>query len=87
MANEHQNTVELNGENLTFEEVLAVAYSDPGLIRVELSDLAKERIDVAARAVQQIRTRLQLGSGSKQHQVMVVTRRFQRVENGVVRGV
>jgi len=46
------NSIVLDGTSLTFEQVLAVAYGQPGLPKVELSENAKLKVDRAAAAVQ-----------------------------------
>jgi histidine ammonia-lyase len=47
-------TIELDGTQLTFDQVLAVAYGAPGAPRVALSEAARTRVDRAALAVQQL---------------------------------
>lgn len=44
----------LNGEHLTIEQVIAVAYGEPGNPRVALTDDAKARVTRAANAVQRL---------------------------------
>lgn len=44
----------LDGQSLTFEQVIAVAYGEPGAPRVELAEEAKQRVTRAAEAVQQL---------------------------------
>ncbi|MCC6613156.1 MAG: aromatic amino acid lyase, partial [Anaerolineae bacterium] len=46
--------VVLDGESLTIEQVIAVAYGQPGAPRVVLSDAAKANVMRAAEAVQQL---------------------------------
>src|SRR5215217_3395351 len=46
------NEIILDGEHLTFEQVLAVAYSKPNEPRVLLSEKAKENVRRSARAVE-----------------------------------
>ena len=43
--------VRIDGESLTFEQVLAVAYGMPGETRVSISDAAKANVNRAAAAV------------------------------------
>ncbi len=50
--NTMQNDIELDGEQLTFEQVLAVAHGKPGAPRVRLSAAATVRVQRAAAAVQ-----------------------------------
>ncbi|MBA2378216.1 MAG: histidine ammonia-lyase [Blastocatellia bacterium] len=44
-------TIEIDGENLTFEDVLAVAYGSAGEPRVELAGTARAKVERAAAAV------------------------------------
>src|SRR5690606_25168869 len=53
----------LNGEDLTFEQVLAVAYGEPGGPRVSLSDAAKEKVNRAAAAVDTLLDRGEVADG------------------------
>jgi histidine ammonia-lyase len=53
----------LNGESLTFEQVLAVAHGKPNEPRVELSNEAKEKIDRSAAAVQKLLERGEIAYG------------------------
>jgi histidine ammonia-lyase len=46
------NQIVLDGESLTFEQVLAVAYGKPNEPQVVLSEKAKEKVKLAARAVE-----------------------------------
>ena len=46
------NPIFLDGASLSFEQVLAVAYGQPGQPAVALSDEAKARVTRAAEAVQ-----------------------------------
>lgn len=48
------NTIILNGENLTLEQVVAVAYGQPGDPHVALGDGAQQAVRRAADAVQQL---------------------------------
>jgi histidine ammonia-lyase len=48
------NTIELDGTQLTFDQVLEVAYGAPGAPRVALSEAARGRVGRAADAVQQL---------------------------------
>jgi histidine ammonia-lyase len=45
------NAITLDGESLTFEQVVAVAYGAPGEPRIELADSAKEKVNRASAAV------------------------------------
>ena len=56
-------TIELTGVDLTFEQVLAVAYGGPGRPRVMLSSGARERVDRAAAAVQKLIDRGEIAYG------------------------
>ncbi|MBI1259690.1 MAG: histidine ammonia-lyase [Chloroflexi bacterium] len=47
-------TIFLDGEHLTIEQVMAVAYGQPNTPRVELTEAAKSRVERAADAVQQL---------------------------------
>jgi histidine ammonia-lyase len=53
----------IDGESLTFEQVIAVAYGEPGRTRVELSDSAKARVDRSANAVQTLIDRSEIAYG------------------------
>lgn len=53
----------LDGESLTFEEVIAVANGKPGLPRVILSDQAKAKVNRAASAVQTLLNRGEIAYG------------------------
>ena len=53
----------LDGESLTFEEVIAVANGKPGLSRVILSDQAKAKVNRAAAAVQTLLDRGEIAYG------------------------
>jgi histidine ammonia-lyase len=53
----------LDGENLTFETVIGVAYGKPGEVRVELSDEAKRKINLSAEAVQILLNRGEIAYG------------------------
>ena len=44
-------SITIDGESLTFEEVLAVAYGNAGEPKVTLADSAKNNVDRCARAV------------------------------------
>lgn len=57
------NTIILDGENLTIDEVIAVAYGQPGLPLVSLSDEAKVKINRAAEAVTQLLARGEVAYG------------------------
>jgi hypothetical protein len=48
------NTVELDGEHLTIEQVIAVAYGEPNAPRVVLAEHAKAKIERSAHAVQRL---------------------------------
>ena len=52
------NEIILDGENLTFEQVLAVAFGKPNAPRVKLSENAEAQVKRSANAVQKLtRTR------------------------------
>ena len=53
----HHDDVILDGESLTFEQVLAVAHGAPGQPRVLLSDKAQAQVARAAEAVQTLLAR------------------------------
>src|SRR5499433_2565082 len=53
----------IDGESLTFEQVLAVAYGEPGAPRVSLSEKAKENVDRCARAVDTLIERGEIAYG------------------------
>jgi histidine ammonia-lyase len=44
----------LNGQKLTFEEVIAVAYGKPGFPKVSLSEEAIQRVKLSAKAVEEL---------------------------------
>lgn len=46
--------VVLDGESLTFEQVVGIAYSAPGEVEAELSTAAREKMDASAAAVQEL---------------------------------
>jgi len=54
MTNSTPNTIFLDGASLTFEQVLAVAYGEPGMLRLELNAQAKVQVKRAADAVQKL---------------------------------
>ncbi len=56
-------TIVLDGESLTFEQVVAVAYGEPGLPRVALADSAKDKVDRAAAAVDKLLARGEVAYG------------------------
>jgi histidine ammonia-lyase len=53
----------LNGENLTFEQVVAVAYGEPDAPRVALSAEAKRNVNRSANAVQKLLERGEIAYG------------------------
>ncbi len=53
----------LDGESLTFDQVIAVAYGKPGEPRVALSDTAKSNVDRCAAAVQTLLDRGEIAYG------------------------
>ena len=53
----------LDGESLTFEQVLAVAHGKPNEPRVVLSEKAKSKVDLAARAVEILLERGEIAYG------------------------
>lgn len=57
------NEILLDGETLTFEQVLAVAYGPPGEPRVELSERAKTNVRRAAEAVDTLLDRGEIAYG------------------------
>ena len=50
----HEDTISLDGASLTIEQVLAVAYGQPGVPRVVLSAAAITQVARAADAVQRL---------------------------------
>lgn len=48
------HTIELDGEHLTIEQVIAVAYGEPGTPRVVIAEHARPKIERAAQAVQRL---------------------------------
>ncbi len=60
---ENIETIEINGEGLTFEQVVAVAYGRPGEPRVVLSDSAKANVTRSAAAVQTLLDRGEIAYG------------------------
>lgn len=57
------NEILLDGENLTFEQVVAVAFGSPNEPRVSLSEAAKEKVERSARAVQLLLDRGEIAYG------------------------
>ncbi|MCW5959243.1 MAG: histidine ammonia-lyase [Pyrinomonadaceae bacterium] len=57
------NEILLDGENLTFEQVVAVAFGNPNEPRVSLSEAAKEKVERSARAVQLLLDRGEIAYG------------------------
>ncbi|MEQ1765548.1 MAG: histidine ammonia-lyase [Pyrinomonadaceae bacterium] len=57
------NEIILDGESLTFEQVIAVAYGKPGEPRVVLAEAAKTAVDRAAAAVQTLLDRGEIAYG------------------------
>ena len=55
--------ITLDGESLTFEQVISVAYGKPGEPRVVLSDTAKSKVDRCAAAVQTLLDRGEIAYG------------------------
>ncbi|GIU82168.1 MAG: histidine ammonia-lyase [Acidobacteria bacterium] len=53
----------LDGESLTFEDVIAVAYGKPGFPKVSLSEKAIERVEQSAEAVQKLLQRGEVAYG------------------------
>ncbi len=56
-------TIVTNGESLTFDQVISVAYGDPGEPRVVLSDSAKGNVNRSAAAVQTLLERGEIAYG------------------------
>jgi histidine ammonia-lyase len=50
--NQSTEPIIINGESLTFDQVMAVAFGEPGSPRVQLSEEARAKVNRAARAVQ-----------------------------------
>jgi histidine ammonia-lyase len=57
------DTIILDGENLTFEQVIAAAYGKPSEPRVVLSEKAKAKINLSAEAVQKLLERGEIAYG------------------------
>ena len=57
------NEVILDGENLTFDQVCAVAYGEPGEPRVSIADIAKTNVNRAAKAVDTLLERGEIAYG------------------------
>lgn len=57
------NEIVLDGESLTFEQVLAVAYGEPNALRVSLSEKAKAQVIRSANAVQTLLERGEIAYG------------------------
>jgi histidine ammonia-lyase len=57
------NEIILDGESLTFEQTVAVAYGKPGAPRVVLSEKAKQQVNRAAKAVQELLRRGEIAYG------------------------
>jgi histidine ammonia-lyase len=57
------NEITIDGESLTFEQVIAVAYGQPGEPRVSLSDTAKDAVSRCARAVDALIERGEIAYG------------------------
>lgn len=57
------NEIVLDGESLTFEQVIAVAFGKPDEIRVVLSDEAKTKVNRASRAVEILLERGEIAYG------------------------
>lgn len=55
--------IAINGESLTFEQVIAIAYGIPGEPRVSLSDAAKANVNRSAAAVQTLLDRGEIAYG------------------------
>lgn len=63
MSLDQGKQISLDGESLTFEQVVAVAYGSPGEPRVELSDGARSKVERAADAVQTLLDRGEIAYG------------------------
>lgn len=57
------NEIVLDGESLTFEQVIKVAYGTPEDTRVTLSDMAKAKVERSARAVEMLLERGEIAYG------------------------
>ena len=53
----------INGEDLTFEDVVAVAYGQPGMPRVALAPDARKKVDKCADAVETLLERGEIAYG------------------------
>src|SRR5580765_301176 len=59
----NMKTIAINGESLTFEQVIAVAYGKPGEPRVALSDAAKTNVNRSSAAVDALLDRGEVAYG------------------------
>src|SRR6476660_6978779 len=57
------NEIILDGESLTFEQTIAAAYGKPGNPRVVLSEKAKQQVNRASEAVQELLRRGEIAYG------------------------
>jgi histidine ammonia-lyase len=57
------NEIVLDGESLTFEQVIAVAFGNPGNTHITLSDAAKAKVERSARAVEILLERGEIAYG------------------------
>jgi histidine ammonia-lyase len=57
------NEIILDGENLTFEQVVTVAFGEPNTPRIVLSDEAKQNVNRAAQAVEKLLDRGEIAYG------------------------
>ena len=59
------NEIILDGENLTFEQTIAVAYGKPGEPRIVLSEKARGNVKRSAAAVQKLLERGEIAYGAE----------------------
>lgn len=57
------NEIILDGESLTFEQTVAIAFGKPGAVRVVLAEKAKARVDRSAAAVRKLLDRGEIAYG------------------------
>src|SRR3954451_14615337 len=57
------NEILINGEDLSFEQVLAVAYGTPGSPRIDLAEKARENVSRCAKAIETLLDRGEIAYG------------------------
>ena len=76
----------LNGESLTFEQVVAVSGGEPDAVRVVLSDEAKNNVNRSANAVQILLERGEIVSKEASKEMLDILKR-QQYKDGIGRGL